>query len=241
MTVWAISDLHLSLAQPERRERYAARWHDHAAKIEGNWRELVQARDLVLLPGDISMAQSHRSVQPDLAWLDRLPGTKVLSPGNHDRWWNSAEAIRPMLRRSQVALDGDAAGICGVIVCGARSVPVPSDDSTANELAAVAAAQSVLLEALESAARLRIDPRQPLYVLWHHPPFDAQGRPGPWVEHFERARVTACVYGHLHIQGQWGHAAGGQIGGVRYQCVAADAVGFRPLRIDASPAAFAAV
>ena len=37
--------------------------------------------DLVLLPGDLSMARNHRDLQPDLAWLDRLPGTKVLAAG----------------------------------------------------------------------------------------------------------------------------------------------------------------
>ena len=81
MNVWAISDLHLSFARPDRRERYAARWRDHAARIEEHWRSAVDRDDLVLLPGDLSMARNHRDLQPDLVWLDRLPGTKVLAPG----------------------------------------------------------------------------------------------------------------------------------------------------------------
>ena len=96
MNVWAIADLHLSFARPERRERDAARWRDHAARIEARWREAVQPADLVLLPGDLSMARNHRELQPDLAWLDALPGTKVISAGNHDSWWNGVERIRPL-------------------------------------------------------------------------------------------------------------------------------------------------
>src|ERR1700678_4491337 len=115
MNVWAISDLHLSFARPIRRERYAARWRDHAANIERNWREVIGPGDLVLLPGDLSMAQNHRDLQADLAWLDRLPGTKVLAPGNHDRWWNGAPAIRPLLPRSMLAVEGDAVAAHGVI------------------------------------------------------------------------------------------------------------------------------
>ena len=61
-------------------------------------RASVRLGDLVLVPGDVSMARNHRDVQADLAWLDRLPGTKVLAPGNHDQWWNGIEKIRPMLR-----------------------------------------------------------------------------------------------------------------------------------------------
>ena len=123
MSLWAIADLHLSHARPEPRERYAARWRDHAATIERQWRAAVCPGDLVLLPGDLSMARNHRELQPDLAWLDRLPGTKVLAPGNHDRWWNGVEKIRPMLRKSLLAVGGDAVATHGAVVCGTRGVP----------------------------------------------------------------------------------------------------------------------
>ncbi len=81
MNVWAISDLHLSFGRPERRDRFAARWRDHADKLERGWRDAVGPGDLVLLPGDLSMARNHRELQPDLEWLGALPGTKVLAPG----------------------------------------------------------------------------------------------------------------------------------------------------------------
>jgi predicted phosphohydrolase len=228
MAVWAIADLHLSLARPDRRERYAARWRDHADKIESHWREAVHRDDLVLLPGDLSMARNHRDLQPDFAWIDRLPGIKILGPGNHDAWWNSAEAIRPMLRRSMLAVGGDALATHGVVVCGTLGAPVLDGDDpdpvSDKELA-------LLDSALEQAAALRQN-GEPLYVLWHYPPFDQHRRPGPCVERFEAAGVTACVYGHIHIQGQWSLAVQGEVRGVRYHCVAADAIGFRPLRLD---------
>jgi predicted phosphohydrolase len=195
----------------------------------------VSASDLVLVPGDISMAQNHRDVQLDLAWLDRLPGTKVLAPGNHDRWWNSLEHVRPLLRRSQLAVCGDAVTTHNVVICGAAGERVPPDDPTPEERASAERAIHVLSNALDAAARMRTRPHQPIYVMWHRPPFDAHARPGPWVELFERAGVTACVYGHLHIEGQWGHAVQGLIRGVRYYCVAADAVGFHPFRIGSLP------
>jgi predicted phosphohydrolase len=232
MNVWAISDLHLSFARPERRERYAARWRDHAAKIERNWREAVRPGDLVLLPGDVSMARDHREVQPDLEWLERLPGTKVLGPGNHDRWWNGVAAVRRLLRRSLRAVEGDAVALGGVVVCGTLGVPAPSSEPSATEQLALDRETEALQRALDRAAALRDDPARPLYVLRHFPPFDAHGRPGPWVEPMERARVTACVYGHLHTQSQWATAVQGYVRGVRYYCVAADAIGFRPLRLD---------
>lgn len=227
VTVWAIADLHLSFARPDRRERYAARWRDHAARIEHEWRTVVGPRDLVLLPGDLSMARNHRDLQPDLTWLDRLPGTKVLAPGNHDVWWNDVAKIRPMLRPSLLAVDGDAVATHGLVVCGARGAPVSEDDERDP---AADAAVAALDRALEAAAALR-EAGQPLYILWHYPPFDQHRRAGPCVDRLERAGATACVYGHLHIEGQWSLAVQGDVRGVRYHCVAADAIGFRPLRL----------
>ncbi len=232
MNVWAISDLHLSFARPEPRERYAARWRDHAAKIEAQWRLAVGPDDLVLLPGDLSMARNHRDLQPDLAWLDQLPGTKVLSAGNHDGWWNGVQQIRPLLRQSLCAVGGDALEVRGVIVCGTRGVEPTVEDPPPEQQALIMHELGELERALEQASQLRSAPRQPLYLLWHYPPFDTFGRPGPWVQRFEAAGVTACLYGHLHMASQWSRTVQGNLRGVRYYCVAADAVGFRPLRID---------
>lgn len=232
MIIWAISDLHLSLAKVDPRERFAARWRDHAERLAENWRGTVAADDLVLLPGDISMARNHRELQPDLRWLEALPGTKILAPGNHDRWWNDVAKIRPMLRPSLRAVDGDAVGVGGVVVAGARSAPVPkANDPTEPSRAAASVALDRLTAALDAADALRADAETPLFVLWHFPPFDSRGRPGPWVDLFESRGVTACLYGHLHTESQWASAVQGRRGTVRYHCVAADAVGFRPLRV----------
>ena len=228
MAVWAISDLHLSFARADRRERHAARWREHAGSIERHWHAAVGRDDLVLLPGDLSMARGHGAVQPDLRWLARLPGTKVLAPGNHDRWWNDVEAVRAMLRRSERAVDGDAIVEGGAVICGSAGSPVPESEDRGPEVDRALARAEAMLAA---AAGLR-GPGMPLYVLWHFPPFGRDGRPGPWVTLFEAAGVTACVYGHLHAESQWSAAVQGVVGGVRYHCVAADAVGFRPLRID---------
>lgn len=224
MPVWAISDLHLSHARDLSRDQYAARWRDHAAKLEAEWRAVVSRDDLVLLPGDISMARNHREVQPDLAWLARLPGSKVISPGNHDGWFNRVDKVRPMLRPRTLAVRGDAIRLPGLVVSGARGADI---EDTPNLPAALAE----LDRALAHAASLRqADDR--LVVLWHYPPFDKYGQSSAVTERLHRAQATACVYGHLHTEAQWSRAVQGVVEGVRYACVAADAVGFRPLRLQ---------
>ena len=63
MKVWAIADLHLSLGASDRleRERKAGRkTADRLDRIETEWREAVDRNDLVLIPGDVSMARNHQ-------------------------------------------------------------------------------------------------------------------------------------------------------------------------------------
>jgi hypothetical protein len=133
-----------------------------------------------------------------------------------------------------LAVGGDAVATHGAVVCGTLGAPVPPEEPSAEPLAAIDRELEALDRALDQAAQLRED-GQPLYVLCHYPPFDQHRRPGPCVSRFEQAGVTACVYGHLHIQGQWSLAVQGTVGGVRYHCVAADAIGFLPLSLDPRP------
>ena len=228
--VWAIADLHLALGRGSAAGQGSSgpcrpdRWD----RIKTGWRAVVGARDLVLLPGDISEARNHREVQPDLAWLDRLPGLKVLSAGNHDTWWNGAAKVRPMLRRSLLAVGGDAQQVGGIVACGALGAPTSSSDM---DLSQIDRELERMRAALENAHAIRGE-GEPIYALWHYPPFDVDRRPGPLVPLLEAAGVAGCVYGHLHREADWTSAVQGVIGGVRYHCVAADALGFRPLRID---------
>lgn len=229
MAIWGISDLHLSLHDDPQGLRLSPRWAEHVAKLRENWLQCVKPEDLVLIPGDISMAKKHKSLQPDLRYLHELPGTKALAPGNHDLWWNTLDQVRIMMRDGQLALEGDAVETHGVIVAGARSAPPYCSDSPADQ-AGLRKGLDSLERALIRGNVLRTE-GETLYLLWHHPPFDPRGRPGPAVELIKQFKVDVCVYGHIHAENHWPVARRGRIDGVRYEYVAADAIGFCPLLI----------
>jgi predicted phosphohydrolase len=128
-----------------------------------------------------------------------------------------------------IGLNGQAVSHGGAIFAGARSAPVPSDDEADSGVRArFALALSGLENALASAARLR-DRDQPLFVLWHDPPHGRHGASSPVTEQLDHAGATACVFGHVHAESQWATRA--PSGSVRYLCVAADALGFHPIRL----------
>jgi predicted phosphohydrolase len=223
--LWAISDLHLNFAAKSAERSDSANSLARAKQVESHWRACVRKSDLVLIPGDISMAGNHRDVQPDLAWLARLPGTKVLAPGNHDRWWNNAEAVRRLMRREMYAVQGDAFFVHGLVIAGARGAS--PDDRETIWRAETAALERSLAEAVRLAKG-----EHPICVLWHHPPFDKFGQATQVVDLLEAAGAAACVYGHVHQMYQWSTSFTGMRNGIRYACVTADAIGFQPLRVE---------
>ena len=79
MKIFALSDLHLSHADPGKAmDRFGPHWRDHPRKIERAWRERVGADDVVVAAGDLSWAMRLPEALPDLEFLGRLPGAKVL-------------------------------------------------------------------------------------------------------------------------------------------------------------------
>jgi predicted phosphohydrolase len=126
MKVFALSDPHLSFGTPDKlMDRFGPQWVGHAAKIERAWRERVGADDLVIVPGDISWAMNLEGARPDLEFLGRLPGTKLLGKGNHDYWWSTISKVRGSLPPGMHALQGDAIRIGDVVVGGTRLWDIP--------------------------------------------------------------------------------------------------------------------
>ena len=93
MSLFTIADLHLSIAADHPMDVFGSRWQNYTKKIEKNWRAVVTDADTVILPGDISWAMHLSEAREDFAFLDALPGKKLLGKGNHDFWWETATKL----------------------------------------------------------------------------------------------------------------------------------------------------
>ncbi len=88
MSLYVIADLHLSLSDADKSmDVFGRRWTDYIEKLKKNWCALISEEDTVVIPGDISWAFSLSAGTEDFAFLNALPGRKLLSKGNHDFWW----------------------------------------------------------------------------------------------------------------------------------------------------------
>lgn len=86
MALYAIADTHLSFGTDKPMDSFPG-WSDYTARLAANWRHLVEPQDTVVIAGDISWAMKFSECTADFAFLNDLPGQKILLKGNHDYWW----------------------------------------------------------------------------------------------------------------------------------------------------------
>lgn len=223
MHIYAIADLHLSHSTDKPMDVFGEAWRFHVEKLERNWQTIVSEEDLVLIPGDISWAMQLNAALPDLAFIGRLPGRKILLKGNHDYWWSAIGRVRAALPGNTRALQNDAFLEDGVGICGSRGWLCPgSSNYSADD-------EKIYLRELE---RLRLSLRalpesKHSIAMMHFPPFCERERTSGFTELFEEYGIQTVVYGHLHGEANK-YAFEGERNGIVYHCVAADKLGFKP-------------
>ena len=68
-------------------------WGNHSEILKQNWIQNVKNQDIVIIPGDFSWAMNFEEAYQDFAFINHLPGKKILSKGNHDYWWNTVAKV----------------------------------------------------------------------------------------------------------------------------------------------------
>jgi predicted phosphohydrolase len=247
MTIWALSDLHLSLSVPAKTmEVFGPDWIGYHEKIEKHWRNTVGADDLVLVPGDISWAMTLEQAATDLSFIDALPGQKLIIKGNHDYWWDSSSKMRKALPPSIHFLHNDTFDFHDVSIAGARlwdtkeydfrhyiemkdnpkaSVnPQPVDLQKQEELFERELTRlKASLAKLNSQAKTRI-------AITHYPPIGADLSPSRASKLLEEHKINICVFGHLHSVRKDSLPFGTK-NGIRYIFASCDYINCTPLRV----------
>ena len=229
--LYALADLHLSLAGTKPMEVFGELWRDHSSRMAAAWDALVSDDDTVLLPGDISWARNRAEAEPDLEWIGQRPGRKVLLRGNHDSWWSSLTKVRRILPDRCEPLHNNSIRVGDWVVVGARGWTAPDDpvSTPADEKVFRRELERLKLSVAHAEATFGGD--APRLAMVHYPPRIDGRAPGEVEALLRRARVRACVFGHLHGDDHR-LAVRGDLDGIRYHFVAADAVGFAPHEID---------
>lgn len=223
MSIFAISDLHLSFANNKPMDIFGDNWTGHENKIKEDWMSKVKEDDLVLLPGDFSWAMHLEDTVQDFEYLEKLPGKKLLLKGNHDYWWTTLSKMRNYLKENNFnTIDfiyNNSYCFEDCIIAGSRgwsSLDCENEKMLNREL--------IRLElSLEDGIK-KYGKEFPIIVCMHYPPASE------FIELIKKYNVKMLIYGHLHGASQQ-YVKEGNIEGIDFKMVSCDYTDFKLVKL----------
>ena len=238
MSVYAISDLHLSLGTDKPMEVFGPSWDGYTDKIKQNWLKTVKEDDVVLMPGDLSWATYLDDTVADMSFIDELPGRKLICRGNHDYWWTTVHKMEVFFEekglKSIEIVRNNAIVIDQVVVSGTRGWKNPSDSDFSAQDRKIYDRELARMKLCIDAI-LKMDPEHNMLrvMMIHYPPITKSNMHTDAAKLLEAGQIDLCIYGHLHGRGH-SIAFEGESGynyPVRYLCASSDFVDFAPVKI----------
>ncbi len=228
MALYTIGDLHLSLSGEKPMERFGEVWRDHPQKLLEGFQNL-NSEDLTVLCGDLSWAMSLQGAREDFAFIQALPGKKLILKGNHDYWWTTVTKTSCFFAEngfdSLDILHNNAREYGEYALCGTRGWFFEEERSTEHD-------RKMLLRELQRLeCSLKAGGDRKKIVFLHYPPIFQSYRCEEILRLLQEYRVERCYYGHIHGRGI-PLAFNGRYGFTEFRLVSADCLNFQPLRID---------
>lgn len=227
MKLFAIGDLHLSFYHPKPMDLFGDNWKNHTATLQKYWKQIIANEDIVCITGDISWAMRLQEVEPDLKFLQTLPGTKICIRGNHDYWWDRPSKINGSYDKMYF-LQNEAYKIGDTAICGTRGWLWDEKEMTQQDKKIYNRECIRLQLSLEDAMKKNA---KQIIVMLHYPPAVQSTSTNAILKMLQNYPVTKVVYGHLHDKQSWANALQGKYNGAEYYLVSADYLQFQPLYI----------
>ena len=101
MALYTIADLHLACSVDKPMDIFGGRWQNYMEKLRTRWQAVVNEQDTVVIGGDFSWGIDFKQSKADFAYLNALPGRKIILKGNHDLWWNTVRKMEAFLEENE--------------------------------------------------------------------------------------------------------------------------------------------
>lgn len=241
MALYALGDLHLSFQADKSMDIFGSVWKHHERKIEKYVRKTVKDGDTLVLTGDHSWGRKLPECREDLAFIENLPGRKILLRGNHDMFWDEKKTPslnqeyegRLFFLQNNFAVYKDYAlvGTKGFTFEGPfyldrwGNITGWDEEREAHAKKLVAREMKRLRESFRQAEEAGYRK----YIMFlHYPPTNILEDTSPFTEIAEEYGVHTVVYSHCHGERRFGDSIRGEYRGVRYMLVSGDYLNFRP-------------
>lgn len=227
MALYAIGDLHLSLGAAKPMDVFGGAWVGYMEKLRQGL-SIIGPEDTTVLLGDLSWALDLSGAREDFAFINDIPGRKIILKGNHDYWWSTAAKFYKFCNENgfenQFILNNNHYVYENWAICGTRGWFFEEERSAAHD------EKVFKRELLRLEASLKSAGDMDKIVFLHYPP-KYKGYECPQIlELLDKYQVRRCFYGHLHGPSH-GLAMEGLWNGVDYRLVSADRLNFQPFRV----------
>ena len=227
MALYAIGDLHLCLGAPKPMDIFGGAWVGYMDKLREGL-SVIGPEDTTVLLGDLSWALGLDQAAADFAWINQIPGRKIILKGNHDYWWSTAAKFYKFCQQQDFSdmwiLNNNCYDYSDWAIGGTRGWFFEEEQSGSHD-EKVFRRELIRLETSLQAAG-----DKPKMVFLHYPP-KYKGYECPEIlEILRKYDVRQCFYGHLHGASH-GLAMEGVWDGIEYKLVSADRLNFRPFQV----------
>ena len=227
MALYAIGDLHLSLAKDKPMDIFGDKWTNHAEKLKSGFSSL-SADDVCVVCGDISWGMGLEETREDFRFIHSLPGKKIVLKGNHDYWWSTAAKAKKFFAENEIdsidILHNNCFEYGEYAICGTRGWFYEEEKRVEHDK------KIMLRELMRLEASLKEAGDRKKLVFLHYPPIYMKYECGEILELFKSYDVKLCCYGHIHGKG-CAHAFNGWRGATEFRLVSADYVDFTPVKL----------
>ena len=192
MSIYAISDLHLSFNNNKPMNIFGEIWENYEEIIKKNWILTVKENDIVILPGDFSWETYLENTVLDFKYINNLPGKKLLLKGNHDYWWTTLSKMRNFLRVNNFEnidfIYNNSYMYDKHIIVGTRGWGA----GTTKDDCKIIEREKIRLKLSIEDGINKYGNNMPIIVCMHYPPEKE------FINIMKNYNVEKCVYGHLH-------------------------------------------
>ena len=228
MSIFCIADTHLSLTCNKPMDIFGG-WQDYEKRLEKHWRDLVKPEDTVVIAGDISWAMSLEQAKADFEFLNDLPGTKLISKGNHDYWWTTKKKMNDFLEENGFQtikfIHNNAYTVGDFSICATRGWFFDCTDE--NDKKVLNREIGRLRASIKDGIK---EGKEPIVFLHYPPIYEDQVCEGIYNVLIEYG-IKRCYYGHLH-SASCKRAFNGVADGIKFTLISSDFVDFTPVLIE---------
>ena len=218
MALYAIGDLHLCLGASKPMDIFGGSWIGYMDKLKAGFSHITE-NDTTVLLGDLSWALGLEQAKEDFAWINEIPGKKIILKGNHDYWWSTAAKFNKFCEengfKDLYILNNNHYLYQDWAICGTRGWFFEEERSGQHD-------EKVFkreLIRLETSLRSAGDTTKIVFL--HYPPKYKGYECTEILDLLHKYDVRQCFYGHLHGPSH-GLAIEGLWNGVDFRLVSAD-------------------